>query len=51
MQKGLNIRKKLNGEKSIQAAYSLNNIATFYTRQGKFGKAIPLFVETLEIRK
>jgi CHAT domain-containing protein/Tfp pilus assembly protein PilF len=51
VQKALNLRKQVLGERHPDYAQSLNNLAGLYWAQGEYSKAEPLFRQALEIQK
>ena len=45
------MRKKLLGDEHPDIATSLNDLAFFYYKQGRYDKAEPLYLQALEMRK
>ena len=45
------MRKRLLGQEDPAVATGVNNLAHLYASQGRYSKAEPLFVESLEMKK
>jgi CHAT domain-containing protein/uncharacterized protein HemY len=51
LQEAINLRKVILGEKHLDYAQSLNNLANLYLVRGNFAQAEPLYKASLKIRK